>query len=102
MSRTKSFRSYLALVLAVVLPACGDECSSYSDFSCSEIQSAEYNVYFYYPSTNQEEYLGQASGLSSCGDVASSFADQKNMLSANWGYVCCMIAEGSSCYEKHR
>jgi hypothetical protein len=20
----------------------------------------------------------------------------------NWGYVCCMIAKGSSCYEKHR
>src|SRR5262245_4371901 len=88
--------------LTLLIAGCGDECSLYSEFSCAEIQAAEYNVYFYYPSTQKEEYLGQASGLAACGDVASGFAADKSMLSADWGYVCCMIAKGSSCYEKHR
>jgi hypothetical protein len=83
------------------LTACGDECSSYSEFSCKEIQNAEYNVYFYYPNQT-ETYLGQASGLSQCGNVAHSFAAQKNLSGSEWGYICCMIAKGSSCYEKHR
>jgi hypothetical protein len=87
--------------LLLVVSGCGDECSSYSDFSCSQIQGAEYNVYFYYPS-QREEYLGRASGLTACGATARGFAASKNMLSADWGYICCMIAKGSSCYEKHR
>jgi hypothetical protein len=77
-----------ALVLMLALSGCGDECSSYSEFSCSQIQDADYNVYFYYPNTQKEEYLGQVSGLAACGDVASGFASDRNMLSANWGYVC--------------
>jgi hypothetical protein len=44
-----------------MLTGCGDECSSYSDYSCGQIKRANYNVYFYYPS-EQERYLGQAEG----------------------------------------
>jgi hypothetical protein len=95
--------SLITLALIVVtLSSCGDECSSYSDYSCTEIQNAKYNVYFYFP--NQSEvYLGEAEGLSSCGSVAHAYAYDKNLSNNNdWSYICCMIAKGSSCYEKHR
>jgi hypothetical protein len=84
-----------------LLSGCGDSCRQYSDFTCDEIEAARYNVFFYYPD-QREEYIGEAVTLTSCGSVARGFASSKNMSSASWGYVCCMIANGSSCYEKHR
>jgi hypothetical protein len=89
------------LALCGVLASCGDECSSYSSFSCKQLEAADYNVYFYFPS-GTEQYLGEAKGLSQCGQRAHGFAASKNLLRENWGYVCCMIAKGISCYEKHR
>jgi hypothetical protein len=91
-----------AVALASVVSGCGDECSSYSSFSCKQIEAADYNVHFFYPSGNASEYLGQAKGLSECGHRARSFAANKNLSRADWGYICCMISRGSSCYEKHR
>ena len=91
----------------ISLFSCKDECRKYSDFSCKEIEEAEYNVYFYYPSDNSyktsEKYLGQVKGLDYCGSKAFGHAEQER-LSRNdgWSYICCMIANGSSCYEKHR
>lgn len=92
----------MCLLATAALSGCSDECREYSDFSCSEIEKASYNVYFYYPS-GKEEYLGQAQGLSQCGDLAYGFASSEK-LSGNrdWGYICCMRAKGSECYEKHR
>jgi hypothetical protein len=89
------------LAAAMGLGGCGDECRSYSAFTCKEIETADYNVYFYFPS-DTEHYLGQASGLSECGATAHSYAIERKVSAADWGYVCCMIARGSSCYEKHR
>jgi len=89
-------------LLLLILSGCSDECSDYSDFSCKEIQKATYNVYFYYPS-GKEEYLGIAHGLAQCGSIAHGFAASKSLSSnRDWGYVCCMKAKGSECYEKHR
>jgi hypothetical protein len=61
----------------------------------------DYNVYFYYPS-GKEIYLGQATGLNQCGDLAYSQASKKKVRSSSWGYICCSIRKGSSCYEKER
>jgi hypothetical protein len=84
------------------LSGCGDECSSYSDYSCKQISKAKYNVYFYMPNGDQI-YLGETEGLKSCGNSAWGYATQKNISeNTEWGYICCMIAKGSSCYEKHR
>lgn len=93
----------LALVLVTsVLSGCGDSCRSYSEFSCSQIDKATYNVYFYYPS-EVEKYLGRVTGLAQCGSTARGYASSKSLpSSSDWGYVCCMEAKGSSCYEKHR
>lgn len=92
----------IATITSLLITGCGDECSSYSDFSCKEIQKAPYNVYFYFPN-DSEYYLGTADGLDECGSKAYSYAASKN-LSGNreWSYICCMIAKGSDCYEKHR
>ena len=65
------------------------------------IDNSDFNVYFYYPN-NKEEYLGQASGLASCGSVAHSYAYQKSMHSSNWSYICCRITSDSGCASKHR
>ena len=90
------------LFIIVGISGCSDECREYSDFSCSQIQSATYNAYFYYPS-GTEVYLGQAQGLSQCGSLAHSFASSKDLRgNREWSYICCMKAKGSECYEKHR
>ena len=95
----KSFR-YLILAPTVFLGACGDDCSSYSQYSCDQIQKADYNVYFYVGS--REEYLGQAKGLGQCGALARGRFSKMEERPSDWSYICCMIAKGSSCYEKHR
>ena len=90
------------LALLGAMSGCSDECSSYSDFSCKEIDQANYNIYFYHPNES-EIYLGQAKGISQCGAMALNFAHSKDLSRNNdWGYICCMIAKGSQCYEKHR
>ena len=90
------------ILFSLILSSCGDECSSYSDFSCSEIQKAKYNVYFYFPNKN-ESYLGVSNGLSQCGSMAHSYASTMNLAgNREWSYICCMKAKGSECYEKHR
>jgi len=96
-------KKLLFLVFMLVLASCEkDRCRSYSDFTCEEIEQANYNVYFYFPD-QQEEYLGQTTGLSSCGSIAHSFASDKNLYgNSEWGYICCMITSESQCYEKHR
>ncbi len=92
---------FTILVSVFFVSACGDECSSYSDFSCEQIQSAEYNVSFSYPSGDYE-IIGNVQGLSNCGALAHSHAYDKNLENEPWSYVCCMVANGSSCYKKHR
>ena len=92
----------LIVSISLLMGSCGDECSSYSEFSCSEIQNATYNVYFYFPN-NKEYYLGVANGLSQCGLMAHNYAASNNLSdNREWSYICCMKAKGSECYEKHR
>lgn len=99
---TTKIKIVLGLFLTTILSGCGDRCREYSDFSCKEIEMAPYNVYFYYPNET-EEYLGQVQGLSQCGSEAYNFASIKNLSdNSEWGYICCMRAKGSECYEKHR
>lgn len=85
------------------LSSCGnDKCRDYSAFTCDEIKAAEYYVWFTFPDGENSYNLGQAKGLDQCGSVARGFAFEKNVQDSNWGYVCCMVAKGSDCYEKHR
>ena len=98
----KLFVLLILFVGAISISGCSDECSSYSKYSCKEIQKATYNTYFYYPNGNGE-YLGVAIGLSQCGALAHNFSASKNLSRNNdWSYICCMKAEGSECLEKHR
>lgn len=97
-----SLRNHIvAFSSLLTLTACFDECRKYSDFTCDEIQKAEYNVYFYYPS-GTEEFLGKTKTLGSCQYMSRGFAADKGVSNENWSYVCCMIAKDSSCYEKHK
>src|SRR5262245_26007498 len=94
-------RTLITLALASSVASCGDECREYSQFTCKQIEAAEYYVLFFPPQRDALR-LGRASGLSQCGSMAFSYAASMNMSRADWGYVCCMIAKGSDCYEKHR
>lgn len=68
----------------------------------SRYDDIDVNVHFYLPD-QREVYLGQTRGASSCGDMAHNYA-ARNGLTGNpsWGYVCCTIEDGSSCYRKIR
>ena len=61
----------------------------------------DYHAYFYYPN-DKEVYLGRTKGLSNCQVAARSFAYEKNMLSADWGYICCRISRTSPCDIKEK
>ena len=78
-----------------------DSCKQYSDYTCKQLENSPYNVYFYWPN-DREEYLGQSSSLSQCGDIAIDFSYRKKVQNQNWGYICCLITKNSSCAEKHR
>lgn len=69
--------------------------------SCSQnLESVEFNAYFYYPD-DREEFLGTVTGLSSCQIAASAKAKSLGM-SSNWSYVCCLKTNSSNCAEKHK
>jgi hypothetical protein len=91
---------FLLISPVLLLASCGDDCSSYSEYSCKQIENADYNVFFFLG--DREERLGQVKGLAQCGAVARAQAARRELRSSQWSYVCCMIAKGSSCYEKHR
>lgn len=65
-------------MLLLALIGCTDECRKYSNFSCSEIQEATYNVYFYFPNKS-EYYLGIANGLKQCGYISHNYAYSKKL-----------------------
>lgn len=101
---SKSNRRWACLALAMIgLAGCGDSCREYSAYSCAQLARADYNVYFYYPESRGEVYLGVASGLAGCGGMAHSFASSKSLAaSSGWSYVCCLKTNSSECAEKHR
>ena len=79
-----------------------DECRSYSDYTCNQLENSSYNVFFDHPSGNQE-YLGVSRSLSGCGNMSHRFANNENIsLSDGWGYICCLKTKTSECAEKHR
>jgi len=101
---TASKNLTFTIVASIVLQGCGDECSSYSNYSCKQIEQAEYNVWVYLPSRKDSEknqFIGTTTGLKSCGAAAYSYASNASS-SGNWSYVCCMKTKDSDCAEKHR
>jgi hypothetical protein len=93
----------LIVALALLLSACGDECSEYSGHSCKELARARYNTFFYFPNSGKEEQLGVVTGLAQCGEMARSYAVSKELTrDSGWSYVCCLKTDSSECAEKHR
>lgn len=86
--------------LLLVLSGCGDECRSYSAYTCSELNQARFNVIFSFPD-GRERYLGAVSGLPQCGQVAYAYAEEVR-VGRDWSYVCCLATKNSDCAEKHR
>lgn len=94
------------IIAAFLLYQCvadsADSCREYSDYTCDEIDKADYYVWFTFPDGDETYNIGRASGLSQCGSIASNYAYQKSVQNKSWGYVCCMITDESNCKEKHR
>ena len=96
------------VVLAGFLAACEghdnhDNCRKYSKHTCNELQEvAQFNVYFYYPRSNIEEYIGQVRGLSNCQSHAGAFAAEKDLLADGWDYICCLKSKENQCSERHK
>lgn len=93
----KLTRQLVCAVSILALAGCGDD-----SLSLSEYDDVDVNVYFYFPN-DREVSLGKVRGASACGDVAYSYAREKNLSrSDRWSYICCTIRKGSQCYEKIR
>jgi hypothetical protein len=92
------------IFLCFTLSSCSqDECLEYSKYTCKQLEQATYNVLFYFPNNDKEYYLGESIGLSSCEDIANSYADEKNLTSnSEWSYLCCLKTKDSECEEKHK
>lgn len=84
----------LAMVtLAAAISGCGEE----------NLETPEYNAYFYYPESQREEYLGLVKGISACQAAAGARARSLNMSSSTkWDYICCKKTSSSACESKHR
>ena len=92
---------YIASVFLLSgLAGCDDECSSYSmyKFNCSQIEKANYNVYFNLPDST-EISPGETAGLSNCAARASEYANQHSVPKQ---YYCCITTDTSTCDEKHK
>lgn len=77
--------------------ACGDD-----TLPLSKYDKVDVNVYFYF-SDGREVFLGETHGATSCGDIAYDFGASKGLHRGDdWGYVCCTIEKGASCYRKIR
>lgn len=87
-------RAGIAVVAAgVLLAGCNEE----------NLEKAEFNAYFYYPSSQREEYLGLVRGLSACQAAASNRALSLRMdRSVGWSYICCKKTSQSSCETKYK
>jgi hypothetical protein len=100
MIRSRAAVYFTLAFLLSGLTGCDDDCTTYSmnRFNCSQIEKANYNVYFNLPD-NSELSLGQTTGLSNCASKASDYANQHSVPKQ---YYCCMVTETSSCAEKHK
>ena len=107
----------VAAVAALALTGCEeDACRSYSKYTCAQLQAANYYVMFSSLEKNGAALIdgaegwaemtyriGAAKGLSECGSMAHSYAQQLTKQSRpEWGYVCCLRTAKSDCAEKHR
>lgn len=59
----------------------------------SHYEKVDVNVYFSFPdddnrSENNDYYLGETRGASSCGSIAWSYAYEKKVQNKNWSYIC--------------
>lgn len=98
--------SFAATTIALV--GCQqDSCKEYSRFTCKQLETQTFNVYYYGstkpPAEPKELFLGTAIGLQQCEALAWDAAQARNKNSAeDWSYVCCLQTDDSSCAEKHR
>lgn len=95
-------------VAIIALVGCEqDSCNEYSRFTCKQLETQTFNVYYYEgtkpPTEPKELFLGTAVGLQQCGALAWDASQARKKESAeDWSYVCCLQTDDSSCAEKHR
>jgi len=100
--RKSNAPSILEIALALVMILNISSCGPPDTLPLSKYEDIDVSVYAY-DSQDNEYYLGDTTGASSCGDIAHSWAYDKGFRSSNkWGYVCCTHEDGSSCYRKIR
>tara|TARA_B100000902_G_C27022737_1_gene770444 strand:- start:207 stop:515 length:309 start_codon:yes stop_codon:yes gene_type:complete len=88
----------LVVTASLLLVGCGPP----DTLPYSEYDEITVSVYGYTPK-DEEYYLGDTVGASSCGSIAHSWAERNGFRSSsNWGYVCCTHEDGSKCYRKIR
>lgn len=82
-------------------------CDKYaSNYSCSYlIDKASYDVYYWFnvaqDDPNDERFIGNVTGLSSCLNFALAYANSHKQVWNNRSYICVLKQDGIN-MEKHR
>ncbi len=80
----------IALLVFLIYQCSGIGSDTDSDglLKLDRYEEVDVNVYFYFEGSNQDYYLGETRGASSCGRKARGYAYEKNVQNTDWSYIC--------------
>ncbi len=78
-----------------------EPCKVGTEYTCSELENAQYIVYFYSPD-KEEKYIGLARNLATAKIISVQYANSLNLSrDSGWTTTFCLKTKSSECAEKH-
>ena len=78
-----------------------EPCKAGTEYTCNELENAQYNVYFYSPD-KEEKYIGLARNLATAKIISVQYANSLNLSrDSGWTTTFCLKTKLSECAEKH-
>ena len=78
-----------------------EPCKAGTEYTCNELEKAQYNVYFYSPD-KEEKYIGLARNLATAKIISTQYANSLNLSrNSGWTTTFCLKTKLSECAEKH-
>ena len=78
-----------------------EPCKVGTEYTCNELENAQYNVYFYSPD-KEDKYIGLARNLATAKIISVQYANSLNLSrDSGWTTTFCLKTKSSECAEKH-
>ena len=78
-----------------------EPCKVGTEYTCSELENAQYNVYFYSPD-KEEKNIGLARNLATAKIKSVQYTNSLNLSrDSGWTTTFCLKTKSSECAEKH-